>query len=61
MNLDYYIEDIMDEDQIEDIYNYFKEDAESDSMEEAIAELGDDYEVAEIRLVRIKFLAEMGN
>ena len=61
VNLDYYIYDIMDEEQVEDIFNYFKEDAASDSMEEAIAELGDDYETAEIRLIRIKFLAEMGN
>jgi ATP-dependent DNA helicase RecQ len=61
VNIDYYIEDTMDDDQIEDIFNYFKDDAETDSMEEAIAELGDDYEVTEIRLVRIKFLAEMGN
>ena len=61
VNLDYYINDTMDEDQIEDIFNYFKEDAETDAMEEAIAELGDDYEIEEIRLVRIKFLAEMGN
>ena len=51
----------MDEDQIEDIFRYFREDAASDSMEEAIAEFGDDYEVEEIRMVRIKFLAEMGN
>ncbi|MCX6238983.1 MAG: DNA helicase RecQ [Bacteroidia bacterium] len=61
INIDYYIEDVMDEDQIEDIFRYFREDAESDSMEEAIAEFGDDYEVEEIRMVRIKFLAEMGN
>jgi ATP-dependent DNA helicase RecQ len=61
INIDYYIEDVMDEDQIEDIFRYFREDATSDSMEEAIAEFGDDYEVEEIRMVRIKFLAEMGN
>jgi len=61
INIDYYIEDVMDEDQVEDIFRYFREDAESDSMEEAIAEFGDDYEVEEIRMVRIKFLAEMGN
>jgi len=61
INIDYYIDDVMDEEQIEDIFNYFKEDAETDSLEEAVAELGDDYEVAEIRLIRIKFLAEMGN
>ena len=61
INIGYYIDDVMDEDQIEDIFRYFREDAVSDSMEEAIAEFGDDYEVEEIRMVRIKFLAEMGN
>jgi ATP-dependent DNA helicase RecQ len=61
INIDYYIDDVMDEDQVEDIFRYFREDASSDSLEEAIAEFGDDYEVEEIRMVRIKFLAEMGN
>ena len=61
INIDYFIDSVMDEDQIDDIYRYFREDAESDSMEEALAEFGDDYEVDEIRMVRIKFLAEMGN
>ena len=61
INIDYYIGDVMDEDQVEDIYRYFREDAESDAMEEALAEIGDDYEAEEIRMVRIKFLAEMGN
>ena len=61
INIDYYIDDVMDEDQVDDIYKYFREDAESDSMEEALVEFGDDYEVEEIRMVRIKFLAEMGN
>ena len=61
INIDYYIESVMDEDQVEDIYRYFREDAESDSMEEALTEFGDDYETDEIRMVRIKFLAEMGN
>ena len=51
----------MDEDKIEDIYLYFKEDAESDSLEEAIEELGGEYSEEEIRLVRIKFLCEVGN
>ena len=41
--------------------SYFKEDAETDSLEEAAKELGDDYTEEEIRLVRIKFLSEMGN
>ncbi len=61
VNIDHYIYDVMDEDQIEDIFKYFREDAESDSIEEALAEFGDDYETEEIRMVRIKFLAEMGN
>jgi ATP-dependent DNA helicase RecQ len=61
INIDYYIDDVMDQDQVDDIFRYFREDAESDSMEEAIAEFGDDYEVEEIRMVRIKFLAEVGN
>jgi len=51
----------MDEEQVDDIFRYFREDAESDSLEEAIAEFGDDYEIEDIRMVRIKFLAEMGN
>ncbi len=61
INIDYYIDAVMDEDQIEDIFRYFREDAQSDTMEEALAEFGDDYEVEEIRMVRLKFLTEMGN
>ena len=61
INIDYYIYEVMDEEQVEDIFKYFREDAESDSLEEALAEFGDDYESEEIRMVRIKFLAEMGN
>ena len=61
LNIQYYLSDYMDEDKIEDIYLYFKEDAESDSLKEAIEELGGDYTEEEIRLVRIKFLCEVGN
>jgi ATP-dependent DNA helicase RecQ len=61
INIDYYIDSVMDEDQIEDIFKYFREDAQSDTMEEALVEFGDDYEVEEIRMVRLKFLTEMGN
>ena len=61
LNIQYYLDDYMDEDKIEDIYLYFKEDAESDSLDEAVAELGSDYTEEEIRLVRIKFLCEAGN
>ena len=61
LNIQYYLAGYMDEDKIEDIYLYFKEDAESDSLDEAIEELGCDYTEEEIRLVRIKFLCEVGN
>ena len=61
INLDYYINANIDEDVIEEIYNYFKEEAESDSIEDAIKELGPEYEEMEIRLVRLKFLCEVAN
>lgn len=60
INIDYFLEEVMDEDHVEDIFNYFKE-AESDDLEAAIEELGRDYTEEEIRLVRIKFLSELGN
>ncbi|MDR2086118.1 MAG: DNA helicase RecQ [Dysgonamonadaceae bacterium] len=60
INVDYFLNEIMDEDHIEDIYLYFKE-SETDDLEEAIKELGSDYTEEEIRLVRIKFLSEMAN
>jgi ATP-dependent DNA helicase RecQ len=61
INLDYYIDTTIDEERQHDIYSYFREEAESDSLEEAIKELGNEFEEEEIRLVRIKFLSEMGN
>ena len=61
LNLDYYIEQNVDEDVVEDIYDYFREDAESDSVADAMEELGPDYEEMEIRLVRIKFLCEIAS
>ncbi len=60
LNIVYFLQEIMDDDHIEDIEEYFKE-AESDHLSEAIDELGSDYTEEEIRLVRIKFLSEMGN
>ena len=60
INIDYFIEDVMDEDHIEDIYQYFKE-SDTDDLEEALDELGEDYSEEEIRLVRIKFISEMAN
>ncbi|HOK98385.1 MAG: DNA helicase RecQ [Bacteroidales bacterium] len=61
LNLDYYIDEILDEDQQQEIYDYFRE-AETESIEEAMEELGpDSYTEEEIRLMRIKFISEMGN
>ena len=61
LDISYYIREFMDEDKAEDIYLYFKEDAESDSLDAAIEELGSDYTEEEIRLVRIRFICEQGN
>lgn len=60
LNIDYFLEDVMDEDHMLDIYEYFKE-SETDSLDEAMDELGEDYTEEEIRLVRVKFLSEMAN
>ena len=60
LDISYYIDQFMDEDKAEDIYLYFKEDAESDSLDAAIEELGGDYTEEEIRLVRIRFICEQG-
>ena len=60
LNIDYFLDEIMDEDHLEDIYDYFKEST-TDGIEEAMDELGDDYTEEEIRLVRIKFISEMAN
>jgi ATP-dependent DNA helicase RecQ len=61
INLDYYINRTIDEERQHDIYSYFREEAETDSLEVAIKELGNEFEEDEIRLIRIKFLSEMGN
>ena len=60
LNIDYFLEEIMDEDHMLDIYDYFKEST-TDKIDEAMDELGDDYTEDEIRLVRIKFISEMAN
>lgn len=60
INISYFLNEIMEEDRQEDIFEYFKE-SESDDLEAAIEELGSDYTEEEIRLVRIKFLSELGN
>ena len=61
INLDYYINTVIDEERQHDIYSYFREEAETDSLDEAFKALGNEFEEEEIRLVRIKFLSEMGN
>ena len=60
LNIDYFLDEVMDEDHIDDIYDYFL-DSDTDDLETAIDELGEDYSEDEIRLVRIKFISEMAN
>ncbi len=60
ISIDYFLNEIMDEDRQLDIFEYFKE-SESDALEDAINELGSEYTEEEIRLMRIKFLSELGN
>ena len=60
LNVDYFLQEIMDDDHMEDIYDYFKEST-TDKIDDAMDELGDDYTEDEIRLVRIKFISEMAN
>lgn len=60
LNIDYFLNDIMDEDHLLDIFDYFKE-SETDDLNVAMEELGEDYTEEEIRLVRVKFISEMAN
>jgi ATP-dependent DNA helicase RecQ len=60
LNIDYFLEEVLDDDKVDEIYEYFKE-SETDDVDEAIEELGDEYSEEEIRLVRLKFISEMGN
>ncbi len=60
LNIDYFLDEVMDEDHVDDIYDYFA-NSETDSLEDAIQELGAECTEDEIRLVRIKFLSEMAN
>ena len=59
INIDYFIDDVMDPDAVSAIYDYFRE-SDTDNLETALEELSD-YEESEIRLVRIKFMSEMAN
>lgn len=62
VNIDYYIDQVMDEEHRDDIFSYFKEEAESDDITTALMELGEDeFTEEEVRMVRIKFISEVGN
>lgn len=60
LNIDYFLEEVMDDDHVDDICEYFK-DSETDNLNTAMEELGGEYSEDEVRLVRIKFLSDMGN
>ncbi|MDE6465844.1 MAG: ATP-dependent DNA helicase RecQ, partial [Duncaniella sp.] len=60
ININYYIDDIIDEDSQEELFDYFKEN-ENDDLNKAFHDLGADFSEEEIRLARIKFISEMGN
>ncbi len=60
LNIDYFLNEIMDEEHLQDIYEYFRE-SETDDLDVAMDELGDEYAEEEIRLVRVKFISEMAN
>lgn len=61
ININYFLEEVMDPDKVDEIFDYFN-NAETDKLNEALDELGeDDFTETEIRLVRIKFLSEVGN
>lgn len=61
INIDYFLAQVMDEERTNDIFDYFREESQSDDINDAVEGLGGDYTEEEIRLVRIKFLSEMGN
>lgn len=60
INIDYFLNEVMDEDRLAEIYEYFQE-SETDNLDDAVEELGNDYSEEEIRLVRIKFISDMAN
>ena len=60
LNIDYFLEEILDEENLFEIYDYFK-NSDTDNIDVAIEDLRGDYSEEEIRLVRVKFISEMGN
>lgn len=62
LNINYYIDTVLDKDHQDEVFEYFREEAESESVEDALKELGEDeYTEEDIRLMRIKFISELGN
>lgn len=61
IDIDYYVNSVVEEDNYDDIYDYFMEEATSDSLEEALKDLEEYYTEFEVRLVRLKFLSDLGN
>jgi ATP-dependent DNA helicase RecQ len=61
VNINYYLDDVLDEDQQEEILDYFKDEADTDSIEEALTGFEGDYEEEELRLMRIKFMSDFAN
>jgi ATP-dependent DNA helicase RecQ len=62
VDIDYYIDEFVDEYHQEEIFDYFSEEAETDSVEDALEELGEaEFTEEEVRMVRIKYLSEVGN
>ena len=61
LDIDYYLQQAIDDDKLENIFDYFRHEAQSESLSEAVQELGPDYTEEEVRLVRIKFLVEVAN
>ena len=61
INIDYHINQVLDEDKRDDIFEYFRSEAETESLDEAVEALGSEYTEEEIRLVRIKFISDLGN
>ncbi|MBO4665059.1 MAG: DNA helicase RecQ [Bacteroidaceae bacterium] len=60
INIDYFVEEVMDEDSVDDIYDFFRK-SETGDIEEAMKELDGDFSEEEIRLIRVKFISEMAN
>jgi ATP-dependent DNA helicase RecQ len=62
LDLDYYLNEVLDEERQEEVFEYFRDEAETESIDAALNELGEDeYSEEDIRLMRIKFMSEMGN